>query len=166
MSADAGSAAPRIPPVTVPDDVQREVKTKAPVGPDGSVRNIFSTLAHHPVLLRRFNAFAGTFMRFSAISPYERELVILRVAGRIGSRYEYAQHVPIARDAGLDDDRIRAVMLQPGAPALPDADRLLLAMTDELLATGSVTDATWDALARDRAPDALLELLFIAGFYR
>jgi alkylhydroperoxidase family enzyme len=158
--------APRIPPVSSPDEAQREILAKAPTRPDGTHRNIFLTFAHHPLLLQRFNAFAGTFMRFGKLSPYERELLVLRVAGRVGSRYEYCQHLQIARDAGLDDGTIMAALSQPGAPPLSPADRLLVTAADELLDTGDVGEETWSALAERYEPAALLELLFTIGLYR
>jgi alkylhydroperoxidase family enzyme len=117
------------------------------------------------MLLKRFNAFAGTFMRFGLLSPYERELAILRVAGRLGSRYEFAQHLTIARDAGLDDSTIAAALGQPGAPPLEAEDQLIACAADEMLA-GDITEKTWTALAARYEQPALLELLFTIAFYR
>ncbi|CAB4882746.1 unannotated protein [freshwater metagenome] len=157
---------PRIAPVVDPDEAQLELLAKAPALPDGTVRNIFTTLLHHPVLLQRFNALAGTFFRFSHITAYERELLIVRVAGRTGSRYEYGQHLALARDAGLSDEVIRAVLLQDGAPALSPEDQLLADVTDELLARGELGDAHWNALAQRYDTPALLEIVLTIGFYR
>jgi len=159
------SVPPRIAPIVHPDEAQREALSKVPLRPDGEPRNIFLTFAHHPMLLKRFNAFAGTFMRFGLLSPYERELAILRVAGRLGSRYEFAQHLAIARDAGLDDSTIAAVLQQPGSAALTAADRLIACAADEMLA-GDITEETWTALAARYEQPALLELLFTIAFYR
>lgn len=156
----------RIAPLRDPDEAQREILAKAPARPDGTQRNIFLTFAHHPMLLQRFNAFAGTFMRFGLLSPYERELLVLRAAGRVGSRYEYAQHLAIARDAGLDDETIRAALCQPGAPPLSSEDLLLATAADELIADGDIGDRTWAALSARFEPAALLELLFTVGLYR
>jgi alkylhydroperoxidase family enzyme len=157
---------PRIPPVGQPDPAQQAMLAKAPVRPDGTVRNLFLTLAHHPMLLQRFNAFAGTFFRSGLIPAYDRELVVLRVAARIGSRYEYGQHLDLAREAGMTDDTIRAVMLQEGAPPLAAADALIVDATDELLAGGDLGDDTWSRLASRFPEPALLELLVTIGFYR
>lgn len=156
----------RIAPLSDPDEAQREILAKAPARPDGTQRNIFLTFAHHPMLLRRFNAFAGTFMRFGLLSPYERELIVLRAAGRVGCRYEFAQHLAIARDAGLDDETIRAVLRQPGAPPLSSQDLLLASAADELIVDGDICDRTWAALSARFEPAALLELLFTIGLYR
>lgn len=157
---------PRIAPVSAPDAEQEEALAKVPLLPDGSRRNIFLTIAQHPVLLKRFNAFAGTFFAFSKLTAYDREVLILRVAGRIGSRYEYAQHLPIALEAGLGEERIAAIMEEPGAPPLPAPDQLLVEVVDEMVAAGGVSDRLWERLAERYEDDALLELLFTIGFYR
>lgn len=157
---------PRIPPVGEPDEEQLAALAKAPRLTDGSVRNIFGTLAHHPMLLKRFNAFSGTFFLSGKLSDYDRELLILRVAGRCGSRYEFGQHLPIGRAAGLDDERIGAILCQPGAPPLPAADQLLAAVADQLLESGIVDGPHWEQLSERFETDALLEVIFIVGFYR
>ncbi len=133
----------RLGPVTEPDEAQQRILAKAPLRPDGQVRNIFLTLAHHPLLLKRFNAFAGTFFISGLVSDYDRELIVLRVAARIGSRYEYAQHLQLAREAGIDDATIAIAMLQPGSAAPTEGDALLLHATDALLADGDLDDAKY-----------------------
>lgn len=157
---------PRIPPVTDPDDAQQAILAKAPTREDGTVRNLFLTFAQHPMLLKRFNAFAGTFFISGKLTDHERELLVLRAASHAGSRYEYAQHLSIARDAGMSDDLILAAMRQPGAPDPAPEDQLLLDATDELLTDGHIGDATWAGLAERFDDDALLEVVFVIGFYR
>ena len=44
-----------------------------------------------------------------------REVVILRVAWRTGSVYEWGQHVRIGRDSGLDDDEIAGLATEAAA---------------------------------------------------
>jgi 4-carboxymuconolactone decarboxylase len=153
-------------PVSGPSRAQRELLSKAPTRSDGSVRNIFLTLLHHPILLQRFNAFGGTFMRFGLLMPADREAVILRVAARTGCRYELAQHLPIARDAGLDDDAILAIVGQRATAKPEPRHELLMSVTDELLDRGAISDGRWSDLAEQYEPPALLELVCLVGFYR
>lgn len=95
-----------------------------------------------------------------------REIAILRVGWRIGSVYEWSNHVPIARRAGMTDDEILAVRTAD-ATVLSPADLLVIRVTDEVLDHVRVCDAT---LAEARAllgdGDALLELVAIPGSYR
>lgn len=156
----------RIAPVTAPDEAQAAALAKTPTLPDGSVRDIFSTFAWQPTLLTRFNAFVGTFMRFSTLTAYAREVVVLRVAATVRSRYEFGQHLPIARDAGIADDTVRALLAVPSLDGLADDDRLLAEVTDQVLATGAVDDDLWARLAAGHQPEQLVELLTLIGAYR
>ncbi len=149
-----------------PDEDQRAALEKAPTLPDGTVRNIFLTLAHHPLLLRRFNAFAGTFIAFGLVPADDRELVILRVGRRISAAYELGQHLPLARDAGLSEEAIDAVLSDPPGAALSAEQRALVDFTDRLLDRGDVDEASWNALARRFDEAQLVELLFLVGCYR
>lgn len=166
MTSTPQPCAPRISPVTELDESQRELLAKAPVREGGAVRNIFLTLAQSPLLLKRFNAFAGTFFISDLVSAYDRELIILRAARHVGSRYEYAQHLSIARDAGLSDHVIGAAMRQPDAPPVSDADQLLLDATDQFIADGDISDVIWERLTVRYSDAALLHVLFIIGLYR
>jgi 4-carboxymuconolactone decarboxylase len=166
MTSTPQPRAPRISPVTELDESQRELVAKAPVRADGAVPNIFLTLAQSPLLLKRFNAFAGTFFISDLVSAYDRELIVLRAASHVGSRYEYAQHLSIARDAGLSDPVIRAAMRQPDAPPVSDADQLLLDATDQFIADGDISDVIWGQLSVRYSDAALLHVLFIIGLYR
>jgi AhpD family alkylhydroperoxidase len=156
----------RISPVSAPDEAQAQALAKTPALPGGQVRNIFTTLAWQPVLLQRFNALAGTFMRFSTISPYARELVVLRVAATIRCRYELGQHLPLAREAGLSDDTVRAVLDVPARTGLAPGDQLLAALADQVLDRGEVDDRTWAELRAGYDEPQLIELLALVGVYR
>jgi AhpD family alkylhydroperoxidase len=166
MASGSQEQAPRIPPVMEPDEAQAAILAKCPVRPDGQIRNIFGTLAQHPMLLKRFNAFAGTFIAFGLVPARDRELLVLRVAARTGCRYEYAQHESIARDAGVQDAVILAAMTDPTGDTLGPADALLMRAADQLVGSGDIDDATWTQLAQRFEPPALLELVFTIGFYR
>jgi 4-carboxymuconolactone decarboxylase len=166
MSTESNKRPLRLAPVSAPNEEQEAALAKAPTLPDGTVRNIFLTLAHHPMLLKRFNAFAGTFIAFGKMPADEREVVILRVGMRAEAAYELGQHLPLARDAGLSDATIDAVLADPPGDALTAWERELVNFTDRLLDTGDVDDAAWTALAGRYDEAQLVELLCLVGFYR
>jgi 4-carboxymuconolactone decarboxylase len=159
------SATPRIPPLTAWDEQQWELLSKTLLDERGRPLNVFATLAHHPRLLRRFNALGGLFLAQGELPARERELVILRVAARTGSEYEFGQHTGIGRRAGLSDEEIAAVVTEND---WSERDAVLLAFTDELLAGDVVSRPTWDAVARLHGfGDAqMIELTLLVGFYR
>jgi alkylhydroperoxidase family enzyme len=161
--APARPAAPRIPPLPEAeyDETTRELLGQATVGP---ASNIFATLVRHPGLFRRWLPFGGKLLA-GKIPGRERELLILRTGWHCGSDYEWAQHVRIARQAGLDDDEIGRVREGPDAPGWDAFDATLLRAADELHADACVSDATWAALAERYDERQMIELPMLVGHY-
>lgn len=157
---------PRVPPVSEVDDAQREALDKTLTGPDGLPLNIFTTLAHRPKLLRRVNALGGYFPLHGSIPVREREIVILRTAGRVRSAYVEGHHRHLGREAGLSADEIDAAADPAASHPWSPGDQALLRFTDELLTYDTVSDAAWDALAEPWGDAGRLELLLLAGHYR
>lgn len=154
---------PRLDPLP-PDemtDEQRELLSAMP-----QPLNIFSTLVRHPGLFRRWLAFAGKLLQGGKLPARARELVILRTAWRCGASYEWAQHVAIARDAGLSVDEIRAVAKDgPDAPAWSSVEAALLRAVDELVDHHCIGDDTWAALAAEYDQRQLIEVPMLSGHY-
>ena len=132
---------------------------------NGRPLNIFGTLAHHPLLFRRYNAFGGALLFSKILPPRERELVILRVAGRTGCEYEQGHHRRIGAEAGLSADEI-ARLGRPGTEGWAPDDALLIRMADELIDGDQVGDSTWAGLAARWSEPELIELVLLVGFYR
>jgi 4-carboxymuconolactone decarboxylase len=158
--------APRLAPRTVDDDPRLgELFGKGLTAPDGSVLNIFGTLAHHPDLLRRWLVFAAHVLSKSTLVPRDRELLILRTGWNCRSRYEFAQHVQIGRACGITEHDLRAVRAGPDAPGWNDRERVLLRAADELHAASSLSDATWAALCADHTVEQVLDMIATVGNY-
>lgn len=156
---------PRIPPVSDPDPEVWEVLAKTMLRGEAPL-NIFSTLARHPRLLKRFNVFAGFFLTRGLLPARARELVILRVAWNTGSVYEFGQHTLIGRQPGLTDDEIARIAGPADGAGWDASDRLLVAATDELCEADTVSEPTWDRLAEEWSEPQLIELVMLIGSYR
>ncbi|PKV82253.1 carboxymuconolactone decarboxylase family protein [Nocardia fluminea] len=126
---------------------------------------ILGVLAHHTELASAWLAYNGLLLERPTVDPRERELVILRVAWRSESDYEWAQHVRTATALGITAQQIEAVRYGPQAAVWSPVQRALLAMTDQLLDRHRVDDATWAQLERYFDSRQLIELLFVAGSY-
>ncbi|MBR2170970.1 carboxymuconolactone decarboxylase family protein [Sphingopyxis sp.] len=114
----------------------------------GKILNIFRTLAHAPKALTAFLGWGNYILsKQSALSPRDRELVILRTGYNCRSGYEWTQHKRIGLDCGLTEDEIARIKAGPDAAGWSDLDRAMLRATDELTGNHFVTDATWAALA-------------------
>ncbi len=157
---------PRISPLTEPDDeVAAFIERAGLRGPDGTALNIFGTLAHHPDLLRRWMVLAGHVMAKNSLSPRDREILILRIGVRCGSKYEFAQHAQIALNCDLSSDEVLAtkgdVEHWPGT----SHEQTLLRAADELHDSQRLSDATWSSLTEVYTTQQMLDLIFTCGQY-
>lgn len=157
---------PRIPPL--PDD-QRDERTGALLrtlrfDPDGDDMNLFTTLAHHPRLLKRWSAFGGLLLAGGSLPDRDREVLILRTAANTGADYEWGHHLPLGRLAGLTDDEMAALASFTATDRAPHDD-LLARAADELHADAMVSDHTWAALAEVYDEQQLIEVCMVVGQY-
>jgi alkylhydroperoxidase family enzyme len=114
----------------------------------GKILNIFRTLAHAPKALTAFLSWGNYILsKRNALSPRDRELVILRTGYNCRSGYEWTQHKRIGLDCGLTDDEVARIKAGPDAGGWNELDQAMLRATDELTTDHFITDATWAALA-------------------
>jgi alkylhydroperoxidase family enzyme len=157
---------PRIAPVPAENwtDEQREIV--APMLARGPVINIFRTMITHPVAAKAFLAWGGYILsRKSTLPPREREIVILRTGFLCRSGYEWTQHVPIARRAGLTDDEIARIKVGADAPGWSEPDAALLRAADDLHREQFVTEPVWAELTRHFAERQRMDVVFTVGQY-
>lgn len=127
--------------------------------------HLLTTLARHPKLFRQWLPFGLQFMR-GVLPARDRELLILRTAVRCESEYEWQQHSLFAQECGLRAAEVDRVRADRDFAQWPPADRLLLAVADEVYDTGDVTASTWEALRQRFDECQLIEMLMLLGHYR
>jgi alkylhydroperoxidase family enzyme len=128
--------------------------------------NLFTTLGRHPRLFRAWLRYSAHLMPFGQLPRRDTELVILRVAWRCRSAYEWHQHVPIALRVGLSPDDVAGVADSPRAAGFTQRQRTLLAVSDELLAGRALADATWNAVQATLRDRQAIELCLLIGHYQ
>jgi alkylhydroperoxidase family enzyme len=79
--------------------------------------------------------------------------------------YEWAQHVRMAKSAGMSDEEVNAIMVGPDSPVWGPRDAALLRSVDEIAADRYVSDETWKRLAEDLDRKQLMDLVFTIGNY-
>lgn len=160
---------PRIPPLPQGERDERTAELlqslRAGPGPEGTELNIFSTLARHPRLLKRWSAFGGTLLYGGELPQRERELLILRTAWNCRAAYEWGQHVPIGLAAGLTHEEVDRVPDGLGGQGWSAEDTALLRAADELHEDARIGDETWQALAARFDERQLIELCMVVGQY-
>jgi len=127
--------------------------------PDLSVVAFF---AHHPELAEKFLAW-NHYMNSKAcqLDRVTREMVILRVAVRQRSTYEWAQHVKAARKAGISDEEIHAIASGTAAGRAG----LLARAVDEVTDESALSDETYGELSTELDERQLISLVFLIGTY-
>ena len=150
----------------LPTDEARTAGLAAGIPERVAQANIMRFALRHPRVAEVFAGMIDVAVLHGSLDARLREIAILRVGWRIGSVYEWSNHVGVARGVGLSDAEILAVRTADDR-VLSDADRLVIRVVDEVLEDTRVSDAT---LAAARAEvgdgDELLELVTIPAFYR
>lgn len=125
----------------------------------------FAVLLNSPELAGRV-AHVGAYVRFEGeLSDRDRELAILTTARENECSFEWAAHVPIAEEAGVEQDEIAAIEARSDGEALDTATRELIAFSRELLSTKRVSQATYEPV-HDRLGDrGVVELVATIGYY-
>ncbi len=160
---------PRIPPGRPAEIGRLNTLITAAIGRaagTGRAPNIFTTLARHRSLFRRWLVFAGGLMPGGKLPRIDTELVILRVAHNCGSDYEWHHHMRIGRAAGLTDEQVERVREGAAAAGFSHRQSLLLRATDELHERREISDQLWPALAAELDEVELIELCLLVGHYQ
>jgi len=124
-------------------------------------RYIFRVWAHNPEILEATLEYLNTL--YDQLTPRTKELVILTVARARGARYEWHQHVDIAREKGVEQSEMRAI----GGDdfSVFDDEEFVLLQYAEAVATGAVTDQIHGALADAYTPAEIVAIGLIVDFY-
>lgn len=131
----------------------------------GPPPHVFTTLARHRRLFRRWLRFAGALMPGGSLPREESELMILRVAHNCASEYEWRHHERLGRAAGLTAEEIERVRQGPDADGWAPRQRLLLRAADELHSQRTLSDHLWAELRPQLSDAELIELCMLIGHY-
>jgi alkylhydroperoxidase family enzyme len=146
-----------------PDEVvQRLLSTDPSSQP---MPNALATMMHHPALMGPFLVYNNVLLQKPTLSPRQREIMVLRVAWRTKSRYEWVQHLRLAPRVAISAEEIAAIAGGTDGATWAPFEADLLAATDQLIDQYRVDDETWDRLAKELDERQLVELVFTVGTY-
>ncbi|MCS5636313.1 MAG: carboxymuconolactone decarboxylase family protein [Myxococcota bacterium] len=107
--------------------------------------NIFRVLLRNPALAKATSDLLLTLLFRSSLDHRLRELVIMRLGWATASSYEWTQHWPIALEQfGCSEEDLLALRDWEKASHFGEAERAVLAATDETLERGTLSPATWE----------------------
>lgn len=136
----------------------------AGVPPHMAELSAFRVLLRHPELCLAVFRLLGFLLFRGRLDKRLRELVIMRIGWVSKSEYEWAQHWRVATKLGIEAEDLLAVRDWRSCARFGAAERAVLAATDEMLASGKISDETWRACqATLHDPQLLIELVVAIG---
>jgi len=157
---------PRIAPLRDDELNPEQKELLAPMAQRGRVLNIFRTLVRDPSAAKAFLAWGNYILsKRNGLAPREREIVILRIGYLCRSGYEWAQHVPIGKHAGLTDEEVTRIKQGADAAGWSAADASLIRASDELHDNQFIGEKTWTELGRHFSDKQRMDVVFTAGQY-
>lgn len=150
-------------------DKEAAAKAAEVVGvlPQMAELNIFRALLHQPKVAKAVQDLLITLLFRGSLDARLRELVIMRLGWQTGSVYEWTQHWKVAVELGVSEEDLLAVRDWRASDRFNEADRAVLAATDETLADGAISPGTWaDLESQIGDASVLIELVAAIGNWR
>lgn len=132
---------------------------------EGSKTNIIMVMGNHPDLGKAYNLWGRHLLMSNTLSTRVLEIIILRVAVKVNSVYEWHNHVGYGMNAGLTLEEIAAIRDYPKGGAWNEQEGVVLGAVDELIRDGNLSEATWTTLSRHFDRRQLMDLVFTIGHY-
>ncbi len=132
---------------------------------EGEGIRVRRTFARHPEMQAARAGQSGYVNRISPLTPYFRELLILRIGWNCQAVYEWAKHVGSvgrARDHGLEPRRIA---LGPDA-GWDEFEAAHVRAADEIYRDGIIGDETWATLAARYDTREMMSVVMTVANYR
>lgn len=131
----------------------------------GSRSNTMMTLANHPKLALAMLDLGKYFMLGSSLSMRQSKLIVMRVAHRYGSTYQWIHNSFGAKQLGFTDAEVEAVKTGPGASVWGAEERALLRAIDLTCDGGRFDDAAWSDLTVHFDRRFILDLIHATGYF-
>ena len=130
----------------------------------GAPPNLYKQLANHPKVIAAWNNFARTLRHESRTPRALRELMILRGAQVMHSEYEWAQHLKMARKAGVREAQIDALASWKSSPEFNQREKAAIGLA-EAVTQGHVPDDVYAEAMEHFDHQDYVELAVTAAFY-
>jgi alkylhydroperoxidase family enzyme len=133
----------------------------------GTPGDYWTTFALVPDLLSNARTSLGMLLTPGRALPATlRELAIIRTGVVGDSRFEYSQHLKVARMVQVPEEKLNAIKGWSTSDKFTPAERAVMAATDELVGRNLVEDETFAELKKHLSDPQILELFYVIGLWR
>jgi 4-carboxymuconolactone decarboxylase len=163
--AEAQDRMPPLPAEKLTDAQKKAIEDFKTARSAADISGPFVPLLRSPEVMSRARAM-GDYLRYrSVLPPRLSEFVILLTARRWTQNYEWNAHEPLARQAGLSADIVKAVAEGRRPERMADDEDALYTLCDELHRNQSVSDATYARAVARFGEQGVIDALGITGYY-
>lgn len=132
---------------------------------EGSKTNVMNVMGNHPDLGKVYNIWGKHFLMNNTLSTRILEIIVLRVAVRANSLYEWHNHVGYGMNAGLTLEEIAAIRDYPDGGEWNVVEAAVIKAVDELIDDNAISDATWKTLSAEFDTRQMMDIVFTTGHY-
>jgi 4-carboxymuconolactone decarboxylase len=133
--------------------------------PRGNLSGPFSVWINTPDIAEPADGLANCFRVNPELEKRLIELIILLMCRDATVKYAWSVHEPLARQAGLTPQTVDAIRARRRPDFERDDERLIYELVTELLATKTLSAATFDRAKAAFGRDGVIEAVSCAGFY-
>jgi len=158
---------PRVAPIIGKSDVPaaHHAVVDAVVNVFGNVRGPFSMLLHSPKLAERVLPLVTFFRDESIVEPTLRSVAILTAVREREAAYVWAAQVGAARRNGVREEVIDLIRAKGDPGQLSADEREIVTYTRQLMRENRIDQAVFDALAKRKSVQWLVELTAAANYF-
>src|SRR5271155_1597717 len=116
------------------------------IGHGPAIPNLWLLIANAPGLLKAWTDFSWPLRKSPHLAPGLCELMIMRTAQLSHAEYSWAHHWGVAIAAGVGEQKLSALSTWRESNLYSDREQAALSLADELVQTGRVAGATFEAV--------------------
>jgi alkylhydroperoxidase family enzyme len=161
MAIDTSREAPRISLPTddeLPPEISEVLNKLPPL-------NVFRMMARAPESFRPFMEFAFSILAKAEFDTRKREIAVLRVAHMTKAKYEWVQHVAVAKGVGVTQEEIDRIGVDGPVDGLDEEGNLLCRVADEISRDVRLSDEALAAIIERYGERQAMELILCCAYF-
>ncbi len=131
----------------------------------GGIINLYRALGNSPSILRNFLRLGNSLLAYGQLPPNLRELAILRISQMTGADYEWAHHIPLAKQVGVSEEQIKTLKEWEVHDCFDDRMRALLLYVETITRDVTVPYDVFNAARAYLSEGGIVELTLLCGYW-